>query len=232
MISVSIFIMMVDSREMLMRRSICFPGISPKVEFATMSVIEECDGKDIQPQPASPPYCRPSPAKQSPARRRPVREAVGSPRQTLKGKDLSLIGQSSGYEQPTVASQARALSPYTHRRMCQLSEEARQRLSYLQLGPFNFKKETEAQIPFVVGVYFSCSLTVFVYVCRYIAQFSMSYYLTSQLGYSISTYFTLSLRIAVSINSLPLFAANIVDVPGLKDMDIFSWGGYCYDQTQ
>lgn len=54
MISVSIFIMMVDSREMLMRRSICFPGISPKVEFATMSVIEECDGKDIQPQPASP----------------------------------------------------------------------------------------------------------------------------------------------------------------------------------
>ncbi|XP_035637761.1 spermatogenesis-associated protein 6 [Oncorhynchus keta] len=137
-------------REMLMRRSICFPGISPKVEFATMSVIEECDGKDSQPQPASPPCCRPSPAKQSPARRRPVRGAVGSPRQTLKGKDLSLIGPSSGYEQPTVASQARALSPYTHRRMCQLSEEARQRLSYLQLGPYKFKKETEAQIPFVV----------------------------------------------------------------------------------
>uniref|UniRef100_A0A8C8HT55 Spermatogenesis-associated protein 6 N-terminal domain-containing protein n=1 Tax=Oncorhynchus tshawytscha TaxID=74940 RepID=A0A8C8HT55_ONCTS len=137
-------------REMLMRRSICFPGISPKVEFATMSVIEECDGKDSQPQPASPPCCRPSPAKQSPARRRPVRGAVGSPRQTLKGNDLSLIGPSSGYEQPTVASQARALSPYTHRRMCQLSEEARQRLSYLQLGPYKFKKETEAQIPFVV----------------------------------------------------------------------------------
>ncbi|XP_023860146.1 spermatogenesis-associated protein 6 isoform X2 [Salvelinus sp. IW2-2015] len=137
-------------REMLMRRSICFPGISPKVEFATMSVIEECDGKDSQPQPASPPCCRPSPDKQSPARRRPVRGAVGSPRQTLKGKDLSLIGPSSGYEQPTVASQARALSPYTHRRMCQLSEEARQRLSYLQLGPYKFKKETEAQIPFVV----------------------------------------------------------------------------------
>ncbi|KAM9478694.1 spermatogenesis-associated protein 6 isoform 2-T2 [Salvelinus alpinus] len=137
-------------REMLMRRSICFPGISPKVEFATMSVIEECDGKDSQPQPASPPCCRLSPDKQSPARRRPVRGAVGSPRQTLKGKDLSLIGPSSGYEQPTVASQARALSPYTHRRMCQLSEEARQRLSYLQLGPYKFKKETEAQIPFVV----------------------------------------------------------------------------------
>uniref|UniRef100_A0A4W5JET5 Spermatogenesis associated 6 n=1 Tax=Hucho hucho TaxID=62062 RepID=A0A4W5JET5_9TELE len=41
-------------REMLMKRSICFPGISPKVEFATMSVIEECDGKDSHPQPASP----------------------------------------------------------------------------------------------------------------------------------------------------------------------------------
>uniref|UniRef100_A0A4W5JTJ6 Spermatogenesis associated 6 n=1 Tax=Hucho hucho TaxID=62062 RepID=A0A4W5JTJ6_9TELE len=145
-------------REMLMKRSICFPGISPKVEFATMSVIEECDGKDSHPQPASPPCCRPSPARQSPARRRAVRGSVGSHRQTLKGKDLSLIGPSSGYEQPTVASQARALSPYTHRRMCQLSEEARQRLSYLQLGPYKFKKETEPQIPFVVSSTLSVSM--------------------------------------------------------------------------
>ncbi|CAB1324411.1 unnamed protein product [Coregonus sp. 'balchen'] len=145
-------------REMLMRRSICFPGISPKVEFATMSVIEECDGKDSQPQPASPPCCSPSPARPSPARRRPVSRAVGSPRQTLKGKDLSLTGPSSGYEQPTVASQARAPSPYTHRRMCQLSEEARQRLSYLQLGPYRFKKETEPQIPFVVSSTLSASM--------------------------------------------------------------------------
>ncbi|XP_063747091.1 spermatogenesis-associated protein 6 isoform X2 [Eleginops maclovinus] len=39
-------------REILMRRSSSFPGISPKVEFATTSVIEESDGRDSR--PASP----------------------------------------------------------------------------------------------------------------------------------------------------------------------------------
>uniref|UniRef100_A0A8D0CSP7 Spermatogenesis associated 6 n=1 Tax=Sander lucioperca TaxID=283035 RepID=A0A8D0CSP7_SANLU len=33
-------------REILMKRSSSFPGISPKVEFATTSVIEESDGRD------------------------------------------------------------------------------------------------------------------------------------------------------------------------------------------
>ncbi|XP_059359954.1 spermatogenesis-associated protein 6 isoform X5 [Carassius carassius] len=57
---------------------------------------------------------------------------------------------SSGYKKPTVASQSRAPSPYTHRKMCQLSEEAGQRLSHLKLGPYTFKKETVPQAPFVV----------------------------------------------------------------------------------
>lgn len=57
----------------------------------------------------------------------------------------------SGYQQPTVSSRTRALSPYTHRKMCQLSEDARQRLSHLQLGPHHFRKETESQPPFLVG---------------------------------------------------------------------------------
>lgn len=58
----------------------------------------------------------------------------------------------SGYQQPTVSSRARALSPYTHRKMCQLSEDARQRLSHLQLGPHDFRKETQSQQPpFSVG---------------------------------------------------------------------------------
>ncbi|XP_067250690.1 spermatogenesis-associated protein 6 isoform X3 [Chanodichthys erythropterus] len=57
---------------------------------------------------------------------------------------------SCGYEKPTVASQSRAPSPYTHRKMCQLSEEARQRLSHLKLGPYTFKKETVPKAPFVV----------------------------------------------------------------------------------
>uniref|UniRef100_A0A3B3BSE5 Uncharacterized protein n=1 Tax=Oryzias melastigma TaxID=30732 RepID=A0A3B3BSE5_ORYME len=56
----------------------------------------------------------------------------------------------AGYQQPTVASRARSLSPYTHRKMCQLSEDARQRLGHLRLGPHLFRKETELQPPFLV----------------------------------------------------------------------------------
>lgn len=69
----------------------------------------------------------------------------------LAAKGTPAARPTCSYERPTVASQLRVLSPYTHRRMCQLSEEARQRLSHLQLGPFRFKKESEHQAPFVVG---------------------------------------------------------------------------------
>ncbi|KAF3834722.1 hypothetical protein F7725_027280, partial [Dissostichus mawsoni] len=47
-----------SERETLMRRSSSFPGISPKVEFATTSVIEESEGGDSR--PASPKKCSPS----------------------------------------------------------------------------------------------------------------------------------------------------------------------------
>ncbi|XP_034559536.1 spermatogenesis-associated protein 6 isoform X2 [Notolabrus celidotus] len=40
--------------------------------------------------------------------------------------------------------------------MCQLSEDAQQRLSHLQLGPHHFRKETESPAPFLV----SCSGSV------------------------------------------------------------------------
>uniref|UniRef100_A0A8C5R0K9 Spermatosis associated 6 n=1 Tax=Leptobrachium leishanense TaxID=445787 RepID=A0A8C5R0K9_9ANUR len=54
------------------------------------------------------------------------------------------------YERPTIASKSRSPSPYTRRRMCELSEDARQRLAHLNLGPYEFKKETECKPPFVV----------------------------------------------------------------------------------
>ncbi|XP_068095141.1 spermatogenesis-associated protein 6 isoform X2 [Hyperolius riggenbachi] len=57
---------------------------------------------------------------------------------------------SRSYEQPTIASKSRSPSPYTNRRMCQLSEDSKQRLSHLHLGPFQFKKETEVKPPFIV----------------------------------------------------------------------------------
>ncbi|XP_037830178.1 spermatogenesis-associated protein 6 isoform X2 [Kryptolebias marmoratus] len=63
---------------------------------------------------------------------------------------------SARYQQPTVSSSTRSLSPYTHRKMCQLSEDTRQRLGHLQLGPHRFRKETESQPPFLVS---GCSNT-------------------------------------------------------------------------
>ncbi|XP_067270237.1 spermatogenesis-associated protein 6 isoform X2 [Pseudorasbora parva] len=123
-------------REILMKRSISFPGISPKVEFSTTSIMEECDVKHGQPAMS---LCnRSSTAK-------PCRVKT-SPANAKKKKPSA----SCGYEKPTVASQSRAPSPYTHRKMCQLSEEARQRLNHLKLGPYTFKKETAPQAPFVV----------------------------------------------------------------------------------
>ncbi|XP_068020000.1 spermatogenesis-associated protein 6 isoform X1 [Melanerpes formicivorus] len=53
------------------------------------------------------------------------------------------------YEQPTIASKSRSPSPYTRRRMCELSEAARQRLAHLNLGPYEFRRETDKP-PFVV----------------------------------------------------------------------------------
>ncbi|XP_039175801.1 spermatogenesis-associated protein 6 isoform X5 [Crotalus tigris] len=52
------------------------------------------------------------------------------------------------YEQPTVASLSRSPSPYTKRRMCELLQ-IRQRLAHLDLGPFDFRKETDRP-PFVI----------------------------------------------------------------------------------
>ncbi|XP_056132147.1 spermatogenesis-associated protein 6 isoform X1 [Lampris incognitus] len=68
-----------------------------------------------------------------------------------QSQTVARSSNNSGYQRPTVASTARALSPYTHRRMCQLSEDASQRLSHLQLGPHCFRKETERQPPFLVS---------------------------------------------------------------------------------
>ncbi|XP_069837679.1 spermatogenesis-associated protein 6 [Dendropsophus ebraccatus] len=54
------------------------------------------------------------------------------------------------YEQPTIASKSRSPSPYTNRRMCELTEDSRQRLAHLHLGPYTFKKESCSKPPFVV----------------------------------------------------------------------------------
>ncbi|KAK5870239.1 hypothetical protein PBY51_024892 [Eleginops maclovinus] len=194
-------------REILMRRSSSFPGISPKVEFATTSVIEESDGRDSR--PASP-TCRLSPVRPtlSPSRQSPAKKCSPSSRHFSEEDDATRVSLKGGkerlnveagitntapsspprrsrssihsrrspqkikkerkptsprasadYQQPTVSSRTRALSPYTHRRMCQLSEDAWQRLSHLQLGPHRFRKETESRQPFLVSRSSSASQT-------------------------------------------------------------------------
>nr|XP_046246731.1 spermatogenesis-associated protein 6 isoform X2 [Scatophagus argus] len=183
-----------EEREILMKRSCSFPGISPKVEFSTTSIIEESDGRDSL--PASPTSCLSS-VRQSSKKSPPLgrsfskidnADCVSSKGEKEKLNDEAIITTSVpsstsrcspsscasarspqknkkerkhtpsrvsidfGYQQPTVSSRTRALSPYTHRKMCQLSEDAQQRLSHLQLGPHHFRRETESQLPFLVSV--------------------------------------------------------------------------------
>ncbi|XP_047230728.1 spermatogenesis-associated protein 6 isoform X1 [Girardinichthys multiradiatus] len=184
-------------RDILMKRSSTFPGISPKVEFATVSVIEESGGRDSW---APSPNCCRSPVRPllTPSQQRstkkssPLGKTDGGNSDFFVRKDWeeklnvkaagtncaltstsrrSLFATPSdwspqrnnyrkhsdtrasvdaGYQQPTVSSRARTLSSYTHRKMCQLSEDTRQRLSHLQLGPHYFRKETESKPPFLV----------------------------------------------------------------------------------
>lgn len=85
------------------------------------------------------------------SRRSPDLSGCSPRKNKMEGnRTVSRASVDSGYQQPTVSSRTRALSPYTHRKMCQLSEDTRQRLSHLQLGPHYFRKETEPPQPFLV----------------------------------------------------------------------------------
>ncbi|KAI5610177.1 spermatogenesis-associated protein 6 isoform X2 [Silurus asotus] len=121
-----------SEREVLMKKSASFPGISPKVEFSTMSVIEECDMKSSQTATSS------------------LGASTSKARHVRPKKSKSSAAEQYGYQRSTVASQSRCPSPYTHRKMCQLSDDATQRLRHLHLGPYTFKKDTAPQPPFVV----------------------------------------------------------------------------------
>ncbi|XP_054645088.1 spermatogenesis-associated protein 6 isoform X2 [Dunckerocampus dactyliophorus] len=120
----------------MMAKSSRLYGVLPTVAFSVMSFIEEWDERDASPM------ARLSPKKKSTSRRSP------SP-PFFRRISRKYVGP--GYQQPTVASTARALSPYTHRKMCQLSMDAEQRLSHLQIGPYYFRKETKSQPPFLVS---------------------------------------------------------------------------------
>ncbi|NWZ20321.1 SPAT6 protein, partial [Asarcornis scutulata] len=130
-------------REILMKRSSSFTGIAPKLRFSTSSLITESllsSGRShIQDDLNWVHHSTPN-----------------GKLQTKLPKKITLSPEKSrhsivtkNYEQPTIASKSRSPSPYTKRRMCELSEEARQRLAHLNLGPYEFRRETDKP-PFVV----------------------------------------------------------------------------------
>uniref|UniRef100_A0A674IQB7 Spermatogenesis-associated protein 6 N-terminal domain-containing protein n=1 Tax=Terrapene triunguis TaxID=2587831 RepID=A0A674IQB7_9SAUR len=132
-----------SDREVLMKRSSSFTGIAPKLRFSTSSLITESllsSGRiHVQDNLDRVHHSTPNGRLQtrSPKKNTPSPEKN---RHCLATKN---------YEQPTIASKSRSPSPYTKRRMCELSEEARQRLAHLNLGPFEFRRETDKP-PFVV----------------------------------------------------------------------------------
>uniref|UniRef100_A0A8D0DZ47 Spermatosis associated 6 n=1 Tax=Salvator merianae TaxID=96440 RepID=A0A8D0DZ47_SALMN len=129
-------------REVLMKKTISFTGIAPKLKFYTSCLISESllssektqkqvnldsihySGTDGMPQTRSPTKNAPSPEKN---------------RQCSTARN---------YEQPTIASVSRSPSPYTKRRICE-RQQIRQRLAHLDLGPFDFRKEMDRP-PFVI----------------------------------------------------------------------------------
>lgn len=132
-------------RELLMKRSIDFPGIAPRLEFSTTSIIKECplnsihieyeeDNMKLEPETS------------------PVRQSMtkSSKRKTCRAECPRKFSKYNRYKEPTIASRTRSPSPYTKRRMAALSEDANQRLAHLNLGPYQFKKETDSTPPFVI----------------------------------------------------------------------------------
>ncbi|XP_051928842.1 spermatogenesis-associated protein 6 [Hippocampus zosterae] len=144
---------------LMMERSSRFHGAFPTVEFSVTSFIEESDGMDASPmrglaggRPSST-WARLSSSYEgrSAFRRSPSPPPCSQISCEAKKKPPKhAVCQEPGYQRPTVASATRALSPYTHRKMCQLSLDAEQRLRHLQLGPHHFRKETESLPPFLV----------------------------------------------------------------------------------
>ncbi|XP_077463445.1 spermatogenesis-associated protein 6 isoform X2 [Stigmatopora argus] len=133
----------------MMETSSKFHGAFPVVLFSVTSFIEESDWMGASPTRRTTSAAKDkgkSASRRSPCSN-PCRHITSKAKRRLQKRT---VGLEPGYQQPTVSSTSRALSPYTHRKMCQLSLDSEQRLRHLQLGPHYFKKETESIPPFLV----------------------------------------------------------------------------------
>ncbi|XP_077440706.1 spermatogenesis-associated protein 6 isoform X2 [Vanacampus margaritifer] len=177
-------------------RSSTVHGAFPTVQFSVTSFVEESDwidsspvkdslgdGKAVQQREMTGPvrvrpsltsrkssnYARWSTSRRSPSPSPPPCHHISCKAKRKPQKHGVCLEPS--YQRPTVASTSRALSPYTHRKMCQLSLDAEQRLRHLQLGPHQFRKETESIPPFLVPTggledAYSPSLQGYVHCCH------------------------------------------------------------------
>uniref|UniRef100_A0A8C5WN07 Spermatosis associated 6 n=1 Tax=Laticauda laticaudata TaxID=8630 RepID=A0A8C5WN07_LATLA len=131
-------------REVLMKKAYDFTGIAPKLKFHTTCVISESLLNSAKAQ------------KQEQdnldglfhSSTEGTRQNKSSKKNTASPERNRPCLATKSYEQPTIASLSRSPSPYTKRRMCELLQ-IRQRLAHLDLGPFDFRKETDRP-PFVI----------------------------------------------------------------------------------
>ncbi|XP_036611344.1 spermatogenesis-associated protein 6 [Trichosurus vulpecula] len=141
-----------SNRQVMMQRISGIKGLAPKLEFSTTSVITECL--------ISPRKCRGLQVQDklsyhaTPLERSHGRMQIRGPTRSSKKKSRSPerhkhCTNPRNYEQPTISSKSHSPSPYTKRRMCELSEDTRRRLAHLNLGPYEFKKDTDKP-PFVI----------------------------------------------------------------------------------
>ncbi|XP_060629451.2 spermatogenesis-associated protein 6 isoform X2 [Anolis sagrei] len=129
-------------REVLMRKTCNFTGIAPKLKFYTTCLISESllNSEKVQKQDNS--DCQHHASTDGTLQTRPPKKNTTSP------EKIRNVSATKSYEQPTIASLSRSPSPYTKRRMCELLQVS-QRLAHLDLGPFDFKKESDRP-PFVI----------------------------------------------------------------------------------
>ncbi|ETE73667.1 Spermatogenesis-associated protein 6, partial [Ophiophagus hannah] len=131
-------------REVLMKKAYDFTGIAPKLKFHTTCVISESLLSSAKAQKQ----------KQDNldglfhSSTEGMRQIKSSKKNTASPERNRPCLATKSYEQPTIASLSRSPSPYTKRRMCELLQ-IRQRLAHLDLGPFDFRKETDRP-PFVI----------------------------------------------------------------------------------
>ncbi|XP_059840246.1 spermatogenesis-associated protein 6 isoform X2 [Hypanus sabinus] len=201
-------------RELLMKRSIDFPGIAPRLEFSTTSIIKECLLNPIQIE-----YAENNMKLET--QTSPVRQSLtkSSKRKTCLAECPRKFSKHNRYEEPTIASQTRSPSPYTKRRMAALSEEANQRLAHLNLGPYEFKKTTTSKPPFVIR-HIDHKLLTTDDLCINTSIYPKPNYQKSW-PLSSSFYDDPSLRGSYRPNKT---SENAIKKPHEKDLDVFSEG--------